>query len=1117
MDFANPAMFNAGIEQLYPDAEKAGDIRPSKGLNVLLVPNIGSGTVQKWSKNINDIPWPIRLFPAQSDGVRVLQFKYNAEFSRQFSWISYIDLGRELLECLLNNASTYQLWSYPLLIVAHGFGGILVKKVVSLLCDGSFDPSLRRLLDTIKGLVFLGTPHPISEGVESKQQLDELVCSYGRFSTDTIRKVNEEIAALWTVSSKFEKISFTQAILSGFETLPTRYHYGTFITRRKKVLVGQSLAATCLPSEKLIGISANHREVCSVLGGSRIHDAVTELTTSLLEFSEDVTSDPGLRESLQTPNSAKMWLNTPTASEIDPAKAPQSKSGLASPQVSLQVTVGSDDLSGYEILPAKGGPVSEIPAVRLPCYIFEKDHPPGECYGRMKILDQLDETLLPPKTGGKPSAAADRVRSFALCGPGGIGKTQIAAEFVMTRKAAFDAVFWVNADNEVKLAENFNHIAAKLGLVNELDQGGAVVSRDRVLEWLNSPSKHGRSDSSYDFGVKEEIANWLLVFDNADTPEILAEYWPVAGVGSILVTSRDPVAKTHFYSSGGIDLEPFDRIESAKFLQTLTGNNNEADYEEALVLADRLDGLPLVLVQVASVLQQQDLSFSEFLSLYNDPRFLADVHTTVITGLREKNKRALLNVWQFENLPGSAQRLLDLITMADPDAIPEVIFIHPGLEGLSADVPVDARTFEVARTSLLRGSLIRRMKEEKSIRIHRVIQDAARARMSPDMFNGAFKSFAELVHATWPRGAFNMSHEVQYWTLSARLLPHIEQLRQIYLAQDHTNRLDLASVHFGKLLIDAAWYHMERGNHPSMLPFLECAETVLTAAGLESSMSMALCHFCFSASLQWLRNSDKVRYHCEQSIRISLLNRDDDNLATAYTELGTHYLAVNNYEQALEFSKRSIDIQNTFLNQVTDPATIKSARYLATFPKCHSAYALIGLGRPDEAEELLRPLVNWYDREWGLLNNRSYKTGMAIRALANTLAAQNRMEESFELQELALRQYRLTIGDNHPHTAGTMLKVSDRYVQLGNIDIANALLDEALKVWSNRPYFRPEKAWTLYKKSCIVPAGDISTVNDLRAQAQTLLRSFAEDMKLTIITGPSGEIEYQNYVMFYFR
>lgn len=61
---------------------------------------------------------------------------------------------------------------------------------------------------------------------------------------------------------------------------------------------------------------------------------------------------------------------------------------------------------------------------------------------------------------------------------------------------------------------------------------------------------------------------------------------------------------------------------------------------------------------------------------------------------------------------------------------------------------------------------------------------------------------------------------------------------------------------------------------------------------------------------------------------------------------------------------------------------------------------------------------------------------MAIRALANTLAAQNRMEESFELQELALRQYRLTIGDNHPHTAGTMLKVSDRYVQLGNLDIA---------------------------------------------------------------------------------
>lgn len=42
MDFANPAMFNAGLKQLYPDAEKAGDIRPSKGLKFVAGLAMGS-------------------------------------------------------------------------------------------------------------------------------------------------------------------------------------------------------------------------------------------------------------------------------------------------------------------------------------------------------------------------------------------------------------------------------------------------------------------------------------------------------------------------------------------------------------------------------------------------------------------------------------------------------------------------------------------------------------------------------------------------------------------------------------------------------------------------------------------------------------------------------------------------------------------------------------------------------------------------------------------------------------------------------------------------------------------------------------------------------------------
>jgi hypothetical protein len=164
----------------------------------------------------------------------------------------------------------------------------------------------------------------------------------------------------------------------------------------------------------------------------------------------------------------------------------------------------------------------------------------------------------------------------------------------MTRKEAFDAVFWINAESDIKLTADFTLIAAQRELTNELDRGNAVDSRDRLLQWVNRPSRDGRCMSNEDSRHIEDVPDWLLVFDNADNPELLVYYWP----GSILVTSRDPMAKTHFFSTSGVDLELFDRDSVATFLQTLTGYRADADHREALITAaDRC--LPPRLIELA--------------------------------------------------------------------------------------------------------------------------------------------------------------------------------------------------------------------------------------------------------------------------------------------------------------------------------------------------------------------------------------------------------------------------------------------------------------------------------------------------------------------------------------
>ena len=65
---------------------------------------------------------------------------------------------------------------------------------------------------------------------------------------------------------------------------------------------------------------------------------------------------------------------------------------------------------------------------------------------------------------------------------GGIGKTQIAVHYGVSRQEKFDAVFFVQADSLEKLAESFGQIAVDLGLVDEADVTDRVVSRDIALK-----------------------------------------------------------------------------------------------------------------------------------------------------------------------------------------------------------------------------------------------------------------------------------------------------------------------------------------------------------------------------------------------------------------------------------------------------------------------------------------------------------------------------------------------------------------------------------------------------------------------------------------------------------
>jgi hypothetical protein len=141
-----------------------------------------------------------------------------------------------------------------------------------------------------------------------------------------------------------------------------------------------------------------------------------------------------------------------------------------------------------------------LPAYQVPVT------PDKNFYGRDYALDAMEKALCTAinneSTDNKPVSWP---RCYALYGPGGMGKTQIAANFASKHRNEFDAVLWVQAEDVGKIAQDYKDLAIGLGLV-EADSRNAMdldYTKDVLKRWLVKPRKN-RSQKG------EKTRNWLL-------------------------------------------------------------------------------------------------------------------------------------------------------------------------------------------------------------------------------------------------------------------------------------------------------------------------------------------------------------------------------------------------------------------------------------------------------------------------------------------------------------------------------------------------------------------------------------------------------------------------------
>ncbi|GAD96164.1 tetratricopeptide repeat domain-containing protein [Paecilomyces variotii No. 5] len=365
---------------------------------------------------------------------------------------------------------------------------------------------LRRLSDARSQYELRDTNRPILVilGTTSGKDLE--------ISSTTIA---QEGAILVGLADRFEAIEFQTPILSAYELRESEFSPAPL----RQLVNNREACSTRAPLETVFGLNLNHHDMC-LFTKSTDGEGLPELRNFIYDTMQDAENLVSRRLDEQEYEHTMRSAYSPTVRGL----LPDFERVGHTEWPSNGATEGTS-LSGFELVHPTSPNMETRETVRIPCSLLNIRLENGDFFGREDVLARLAAELLPSKNMTTASRMA--LQQISLCGFGGIGKTEISREFCRRHRASFDAVFWVVADEIAKLDHQYQQISLALGLETPERCKSKVVSREIVKGWLSNPRKElSGTDKSTQQGPATLEASWLLIFDNADDPMILADYWP---------------------------------------------------------------------------------------------------------------------------------------------------------------------------------------------------------------------------------------------------------------------------------------------------------------------------------------------------------------------------------------------------------------------------------------------------------------------------------------------------------------------------------------------------------------------------------------------------------------
>ncbi|SQE00733.1 MULTISPECIES: FxSxx-COOH system tetratricopeptide repeat protein [unclassified Parafrankia] len=702
--------------------------------------------------------------------------------------------------------------------------------------------------------------------------------------------------------------------------------------------------------------------------------------------------------------------------------------------------------------------------------------------GRADLLRELHRRL---------GEGATAVLPEALHGMGGVGKSQLAVEYVYRYQAEYELIWWIPAERNAQIAQALVDLAPSL----RLEVGGEVnAALPLVREALRTGRPFGR---------------WLLVFDNAEDPSRIVEYFPTAGAeGRVLVTSRDArwasVARP-------LEVAVFARSESTALLRRRDTTLTE---DEADRLAAALGDLPLAVDQAATWRVETGMPVDEYLELLEtktselfredepaEPGRRAEQSVTAawsvsLDRLAEKNPASL--------------RLLQVCAFLAPEGISRQLFtrarstmIVPELDAALRDSVALGRAIrEVTRYSLMKLD-----HRTSSFQMHRLVQKVLIDRM-PEAERETMRRGAQALLAAsdpadpvsrenWPRYGELYPHVLASETVRSsdtwvREL-YLNEVRYLYQWGEHQAARALAQDGYdiwSRTLGAEDRHTLDIGGWLSFVLFLigrfqeaaalntqlldiceralgEEHEVTLEALGAVAADKRVEGDFAAALTL-----SQQVY---ERSVRT--LGPDEPQTLEAAHNVSVTYRLLGRFGAARDLAVETLERREAQLGVDAIPCLISTSgintdhRELGDYPDARDKQEEVVLrfrqafGDQGESNpQLLRARRNLAvarrkagDHQGALEESRDVQTRLATRynldypdALAASLCLSMDLRHTGELAEArdlcedTLERYRAVLGPKHPHTLAAAVNLAVTHRLGGDITAAHTIDVDAL-------------------------------------------------------------------------